>query len=174
MIKKIKEAYEEHYKELGKDIYEHQQRYEDLDVSLANADLETIQDELYYVNSWWNVEDFDERKLRQTIKNAINAANNVKLYDGYIELSDNHTLFNISADISNEEYMECVNDAASEFEYITGVELYFLGRSGRHVCVENTYENALKYNELCKIQNELETKMIDYINNNTEWNGFDY
>lgn len=88
----------------------------------------------------------------------------------YIELSDNHTLWQIendkfpSDDYAAEEYNTQVESALEDFKAETGVELLLLGRSGRHACVELNYQNALKYSELAGKQNELEQRVINAMN----------
>lgn len=110
---------------------------------------------------------------------------NVPLYredhysDNYIELND-HNIFNrldfngaikTSDDeaIFYEVYTDMVNAAAEKFERITGVPIYLLGRSGRHVCVELNKENAKRFDELQDVQEKLEKEFIDevqgFINN---------
>lgn len=95
----------------------------------------------------------------------------------YIQLSDNATLFyidlpesvatQITDDVFNEEYIYQVNRASDAFETITGEELYFLGRSGRHVCVYYDVDNFINYPKLKAEQQFLENEIIDYFNN--EW-----
>ena len=62
-----------------------------------------------------------------------------------------------------------VNAAAEKFERITGVPIYLLGCSGRHVCVELNKENAKRFDELQDVQEKLEKEFIDevqgFINN---------
>lgn len=89
----------------------------------------------------------------------------------YIELSDNHTLWNIennkfpSDDSAADEYNTQVEAAFETFKDETGVDLLALGRSGRHICVELNYANALKYSEFVGKQQELEKTVIDAMNN---------
>lgn len=88
----------------------------------------------------------------------------------YIELSDNHTLWNIendkfpSDDSAADEYNSQAEAAFETFKDETGVDLLALGRSGRHICVDLNYENALKYSELVGKQQELEKQVIDAMN----------
>lgn len=88
----------------------------------------------------------------------------------YIELSDNHTLWNIennkfpSDDSAADEYNAQVEAAFETFKDETGVDLLALGRSGRHICVELNYANALKYSEFVGKQQELEKTVIDAMN----------
>ena len=92
-------------------------------------------------------------------------------YKKYIELSDNHTLWQIdndkfpNDDSAADEYNSQVEAAFETFKDETGVDLLALGRSGRHICVELNYENALKYSELVDKQQELEDEVISAMNN---------
>jgi hypothetical protein len=79
----------------------------------------------------------------------------------YLELNDNHTLWEIdNEDFNVEEYNYIVEDAMNEFSFRTDEELYLLGRSGRHACVEFTVENLLNYEALQEIQREIEENVI--------------
>lgn len=88
----------------------------------------------------------------------------------YIELSDNHTLWNIennkfpSDDSAADEYNAQAEAAFETFKDETGVDLLALGRSGRHICVELNYANALKYSEFVGKQQELEKQVVDAMN----------
>lgn len=168
----IKESYND-TTALGEEIYKYVQRYQIWSSDIANEPLDAIQSNLDDLDSFWYVEDFDETELRNIIRSSIELAYDIKLYnedrENFIELSDNHTLWKINANISEYDYVEYVNAAAEEFEQETGTPLYFLGRSGRHVCVENTYENAIRYDELCAVQNRLEDEMVYAINHNEDY-----
>jgi len=116
------------------------------------------------------------KRIEQLVKEAWNKVADHLYYDHenhgprYIELSDNHTLWNIendkfpNDDYAAEEYNMQVQDAFDDFKSETGVELYSLGRSGRHICVELNYDNALRYDELASKQQELEQRVIDGMN----------
>lgn len=118
------------------------------------------------------VDTYDDRITKKDYNKVIKTINNLpdlKFYmiDGiaYLQLSDNHTLFKIDSGIDDVSYNLLIEDAAEAFESKTGVKIFGLGRSGRHICVENTPENILRYKELCDIQSELEQKVIDIANN---------
>lgn len=91
-------------------------------------------------------------------------------YKKYIELSDNHTLWQIdndkfpNDDSAADEYNIQVEAAFETFKDETGVDLLALGRNGRHICVDLNYENALRYSELVGKQQELEKQVIDAMN----------
>lgn len=98
---------------------------------------------------------------------------NIDLYrvfngDYYIELHSNRTLWKIESNITNDEYNMLVGVKIHEFEEITGVEVYTLGRSGRHICIDLSAENILRYDELKDIALELEQELIREINNNKD------
>ncbi len=118
------------------------------------------------------VDTYDDRITKKDYNKVIKTINNLpdlKFYmsDGiaYLQLSDEHTLFRIDSGIDDVSYNLLIEDAAEAFESKTGVKIFGLGRSGRHICVKNTPENILRYEELCDIQSELEQKVIDIANN---------
>lgn len=94
---------------------------------------------------------------------------NFKLYDGYLELHDNHTLWSINKDFDYEYYENVVYWACTEMErHYKDITIYLLGRSGRHVCVEDTPVNRRRYPRLVKYAKKLEQEIIDYFNNEYE------
>ena len=131
-----------------------------------------------FINEDTDIEDFDD-------DDDMSWQENVPLYredrysDNYIELNDHNIFnrldFNGAIKTSNDEtifyevYTYLVNAAAEKFERITGVPIYLLGRSGRHVCVELNKENAKRFDELQDVQEKLEKEFIDevegFINN---------
>lgn len=154
----------ENLKQIAEEMYVYQQSHGYWDDKTPKLPLEELQLELDCLDSWWYADDFNEQQLRETMKKAIDLADNIKLYEGYIELSDKHTLWNIEGHISDEEYSAQVEDALSRFEEETGTKAYCLGRSGRHVCVENTYANASRLDELREKQHTIENNMVEFIN----------
>lgn len=90
--------------------------------------------------------------------------NCLNYYEDMLELNDNHTLWEITKEISPEEYFIKVNEKLHEFESITGIEVFIEGRSGRHICIEDTLENAYRLNELKILQEKLEHELIEEIN----------
>ena len=122
-------------------------------------------------------EDFyvDEETFNATKEYLEQLIYNAKFYDDgrrvYIELSDNHTLWDINGENFDDEYYaesyytELVNEAAQNFEIETGVRPLLLGRSGRHVCVEYTLKNLENYDFLVRTQRALEEGVIDEMNN---------
>lgn len=92
----------------------------------------------------------------------------------YIQLNDNRTVWKLdtvdydidtNADIDWDEfYYNLVDEACRQFEEKSGVEVFLLGRSGRHVCVEDTEQNRRRYRSLCNLQVKLENWVISEYN----------
>jgi len=89
--------------------------------------------------------------------------------DTFLELHANHTLWKIDNEELNDDdiYIE-VESAIDAFESITGTDVYLLGRSGRHVCVEDNKKNSKRYHYLKKVALELEKDFIYNMNNYKE------
>lgn len=88
----------------------------------------------------------------------------------YLELHRNYTMWrldneNLSEQDSEELYTALVLQAIDEFEDKTGVNVYLLGRSGRHVCVYDTIENSKRYNYLKRTAEKLEDLVVKKFNN---------
>ena len=124
------------------------------------------------------IADIDKRSFNKISKEVVNAIKNAKYYndDGrtWIELSSNHTMWelelrdnleDVMGDEINDYYVSLVNSAADKFKSETGVDLYYLGRSGRHVCVDFNVWNLLDYNKLCQVQRKLEIEVVNNFNN---------
>ena len=106
------------------------------------------------------VEEYYGSLTKEEYNKAIEIANKIKdipTYNGALELSDNHTLYELKSlddayDSYSEDvyytYSQFVEDAVRTFEEDTGVKLYGEGRSGRHIVVDDTIENRIKYDEL--------------------------
>ena len=87
----------------------------------------------------------------------------------YLELHDNHTMWNINKDFHWEDYENAVHLACIEMERrYKDLTIYLLGRSGRHVCVEDTPTNRRRYQRLIECAKKLEQEIIDYFNNKYE------
>lgn len=105
--------------------------------------------------------------IKQKVTQAINnVADN--FYNGYIELSNNATINELRGNFDDvdpdqvmQEYSSIVNSAFAQFEADTGVEIWQDGRMGRHIIVEDNFNNAYNYNDLCNKQEELEEWVID-------------
>lgn len=134
----------------------------------SEGDVEYIpdhEDVVYYYSG--DITDEVYTKTYEYVKNLIE---NIKYYNSegttLIELSDNRTMQEITNDnITSEEYWTVANLYLETFEMETGVEVYAEGRSSRHICVANTFENAKRYKELQQKQQELEQQFIKEINN---------
>lgn len=73
-----------------------------------------------------------------------------------LELSDRHvwwdiTTYNVHDNDITESFLEWIcNKFAAIFKEHYHTEVYFCGRSGRHVCVEDTAVNRRNYPYMCK------------------------
>lgn len=134
----------------------------------SEGDVEYIpdhEDVVYYYS-----DDITEEVFTKTYEYVKNLIESIKYYNSegttLIELSDNRTMQEITNDnIDAEEYWTVANLYLETFEMETGVEVYTEGRSSRHICVANTFENAKRYKELQQKQQELEQQFINEINN---------
>ena len=89
-----------------------------------------------------------------------------KFYDGYLELHDNHTMWNINKHFHWEDYESVVHLACIDMErHYKDLEILLLGRSGRHVCVEDTLINRRRYQHLVDYAKKVEQEIIHYFNN---------
>jgi hypothetical protein len=83
----------------------------------------------------------------------------------YLELHQNRTSWKLDNPAKDdEEFNILVQLAANEFESKTGVTIFFLGRSGRHICIEDTPENSKRYRNLQRLAFKLEQSVIDEFN----------
>lgn len=143
--------------------------YDSIDAVVSSPD--NLQD---FLGNLCFVEDYDFNQLAKAVEEVYALYNSPALVrydasdDGYgvcLELSDNHTLWDIDTpDFDDEEYCFVVESARKQFEEVTGVECFLVGRSGRHVCVEDTFDNATRYFELCDVQRDLEESVINTFN----------
>lgn len=82
----------------------------------------------------------------------------MKFYEGCIELSDEHLIWKLNNPYLDEEdgktlYGWLIEDCQTEFKRLYGIEFYMMGRSGRHICVENTPKNRQSYYRMkCTIE----------------------
>lgn len=89
--------------------------------------------------------------------------------DDYIELNDNHTIWELHSDtLTDEDWWSIVDSKVAAFKGETGVDLYLVGRSGRHACVDNTFYNAMRFEELQAVQERLEREAIEEFNGGGE------
>lgn len=159
--------------DLASYLYANAMYYASFDGRTGKCDdyeLDSLEDVQYSYDEDITKETYN--KVSSTVKKIID---NAKYYNNSdsprdeisIELNDNHTLYNIdipegfeSDSFYENTYVMLVNEAVSSFKEKTGIELKLLGRSGRHACVDNTFENACRYDELKSVQEELEKDLI--------------
>lgn len=85
--------------------------------------------------------------------------------DTYLELHDNHTIWELdNSKATDEDFIWLVNDAIDLFKRDTGVQVFLLGRSGRHVCVKDTADNSRRYQYLRNKALQLEEKVVRAFN----------
>lgn len=96
---------------------------------------------------------------------------NYKFYDNYndgryLELHDNHTLWKISVDVPEKRYNDEIELLIWDMErHYKDLKVFMLGRSGRHICVEDTPANRRRYRHLVSYAEKLEQEIVDYFNN---------
>lgn len=92
-----------------------------------------------------------------------------KFYDGYLELHDHHTIWDINKEFSYNDYADAICSARLDMqEHFKDLKVYYLGRSGRHVCVDDTPVNRRRYHVLVEYAKKAEQKVIDFFNNEYE------
>jgi hypothetical protein len=133
------------------------------------GDIEYLPDYEEFRDSYMEINEETYNKAKERAVKALNTLEEHNYFDDreqYLELNDNHTLWNIdnSEEFVADQYSEAVTEAADEFEERTGEQLYYLGRSGRHVCVIPSYINCIEYDKLCEVQKELEQEVINKFN----------
>lgn len=152
--------------------------YDNVDTRTRDGKIcDTILLELDEVNDYFE-HSYDGSKVtkkqyNKAVKEVNKLLENTEYYcaDGgkvFIQLSANWTLHNLSDsvkyiddDIFSDTYGHLVRIACQKFYVEAGIRLYCLGRSGRHICVEDTVENAIKYKKLQKIQAKLEKEVLN-------------
>jgi hypothetical protein len=89
--------------------------------------------------------------------------------DRYLELHDHHTIWKINKDFSLDDYADAVCLCRLEMQnHFKDLIIHQLGRSGRHICVDDTPVNRRRYRHLVAYAEKLERKIIDYFNNEYE------
>lgn len=92
----------------------------------------------------------------------------------YLELHDHHTIWSINKEFGCNAYSDAICCARMDMEsYFKDLKVYYLGRSGRHVCVEDTPVNRRRYQVLVEYAEKMEQKVIDYFNNEYEYESED-
>lgn len=151
---------------LSSDLYEiaeymYDESEQDLDYI---PELEDIQDTIN--------EDCNEDMYNEAVNIVKNIIESIEYYedgrDKFIQLSDNHTMYELNSDveITFDQYSSLVETFLQRLQDEINVTVYALGRSGRHICIDNTFDNALNYNKYVEAQSKYEQEMIDYINEN--------
>lgn len=121
-------------------------------------------DFIHEVLDYYSPYDFTAADAMQIYKDFASIGE-VKYYDGYLELSDDHIMWDIDADIDDETYYMLADDFIDSFEKeydVSGVT--YVGSSGRHVVCPNTWENVKRYDELVAGMENRQQEFIDYIN----------
>lgn len=93
----------------------------------------------------------------------------MKIYEGYIELSDAHVAWklnntNLNYEDSEYLYQQLIDECNENFKKIYGCEFYMLGRSGRHVCVEDTPQNRQRWYRMKSTIERLQKYLISEFN----------
>ena len=149
---------------LSGDLYEiveymYDESEQDLDYI---PDIEDIQDTIN--------EDCNEDIYNKAVDIVRNIIENITYYEydykKYIQLSDNHTMYELNDDVemTADQYSSLVDIFLQQLQDEINIDIYALGRSGRHICIDNTFDNALNYNRYVQAQRKYEQEMINYIN----------
>ena len=155
--------------ELSGELYDYMLSEVDYDID-RHGKVENVYTPTYeqFNDNIAEISEEDFNKLRKDIEEALYRTKFYNDVDGsgyYIELSDNHTMWELNNENKTEEdWSAIVQAAAAEFKEETGIELKLLGRSGRHTCVDVTADNLIGYNKLQEVQKRLEQKCIDEFN----------
>lgn len=164
-ILKESDEVKEYSDELMRYIYDETTYDVDRNGSVSNINFP----EYDYFNDY--IMSIDKKSFDEAVEKIRNALSNVKLYndsDGtgvYLELSDNHTMYDLNDNgKSEEEWYSIVKSKEVEFENETDVPLRFLGRSARHVCVDLNLENIINYDKLKEVQERLEDEAVAEFN----------
>lgn len=130
--------------------------------NILKEDYATLDYEYYT----WHEEDLTEDEYNEAYEYAKIAYDNYSdhNYEGHLELSDNRTLWDIDVFISATQYSDMVEDYIRAFEDEAGTDVWLLGRSGRHVCVDATIDNCFNLVYLQEIQQRMEKEMVELIN----------
>ena len=169
--KKITESEDNKVTDPNHDVKEYVYDNEDID----DLDIDTIKEDIEdYLG-----EEVVSDKLAQEILNTMNnIKNTVKYYTPYngeklIELNANHTIWDLDVPdtLTDEQFSEATDEywdqartAMEDLEIELGQDVYGEGRMGRHICVKNTYDNAINYEKLVSKQKEAEKNLINNIN----------
>lgn len=143
------------------DKYYHIVDYINKESNIGEYNIPTYDEVIYYVD-----DTISDQEYKTLVDTYLNAIKDIKVYEGMLELSDDHTMWRIDAPIDEVEYNDVVDRYTKKFEDENNVEIVALGRSGRHICVEATLENILRYNDLKDSMETTIDDMVSYINHN--------
>jgi len=83
----------------------------------------------------------------------------------YLQLHDHHTMWKITNEHVDENVFNMyVEGAVDLFKEKFNEQIYGLGRSGRHICVENTDRNRRRYKSMKRYALKLEKDVIKMVN----------
>ena len=126
-----------------------------------------------YMEDDWDEEFDTNQEFADYAEEVYELMHDINFYQNMIELSadriDFETIDVTKLTSEQRNDLECttqmyLDDACKKFEKKTGIDIWLEGRSGRHVCVENTLKNAIRYDELCDLQKELKNEYIEKVN----------
>lgn len=154
--------------EIAKDLYDNDEidcdvnRYGQVEDVSFNMEYDEYNE--YYQDC--NEADFE--KAKEYLKQLLIDTKYYTDYKRYLELSDNHTFWDIEVPEGkqlnyDDEYGFVYDQALSGLSKEIGTDVYGLGRSGRHICVDDTFENLTKLNDFKVAQAKWEKWFIDAI-----------
>lgn len=159
--------------EIAKDLYDNDEIDCDVNrygqVEDVSFDMEYDEYNEYYQDC--NEADFE--KAKEYLKQLLIDTKYYTDFKRYLELSDNHTFWDIEVPEGkqlnyDDDYGFVYDQALSGLSKEIGTDVYGLGRSGRHICVDDTFENLTKLNEFKVAQAEWEKWFIDAIETQLE------
>lgn len=114
--------------------------------------------------------DCSEADYNKAVEYLKSLLSNVKFYtdhNRYLELNDNHTLYNIEVpegkQLDLETYQAIVDLGLQSLEEKINTSVYALGRSGRHICIDDTFNNLVNYSQYQTEQKECEAWVIQQV-----------
>lgn len=160
--------------EISDEVWEiAQDLYNDADIDVnQNGQVEdaSFMDFDEYNNYYRDCNEADFNKAVEYLNSLLN--DEVKFYTDdtrYLELSDNHTLWSINipegAEFNDEDYSFMYNTALEHLQDEIGVEVFGLGRSGRHICVEDNFRNLTQLDKFKEAQDKWEDWLIETVEN---------
>ena len=126
-----------------------------------------------YMEEDWDKEFDTHQEFADYAEDVYELMHDINFYQNMIELSADRIDFETIdvTKLTSEQRNDLetttqmyLDDACKKFEKKTGIDIWLEGRSGRHVCVENTLKNAIRYDELCDLQKELKNEYIEKVN----------